>query len=242
MWQVLLIVSQHPFPPSSFRVGYYYTSKYFSWAHGYPEPWLHFPASLAARHSSHVTKCWPMGCEQKWCVQLLSVSLNEVECPRLCAIPHPFLPARIWTGWLEVEQPSRTMRWIPHFEDSRATKTKGAWASDILPLGLFPTRAKWTLSFYFFFKPLIFIFNFLIFIFWPCLMACGILVPQPEIEPGHQQWKCWALTTRPPANSLNFCLDWFLLFWIFCHSQLNLLLMNKLGKDSCHLFILTSCL
>ena len=25
----------------------------------------------------------------------------------------------------------------------------------------------------------------------PCCMACRMLVPQPGIEPGPQQWKCW---------------------------------------------------
>ena len=33
--------------------------------------------------------------------------------------------------------------------------------------------------------------------------ACGILVPQPGIEPGPQQWKCWVLTTGLPGNSLH---------------------------------------
>ena len=33
-------------------------------------------------------------------------------------------------------------------------------------------------------------------------MACGILVPQPGIEPGPLQWKRRVLTTGPPGNSL----------------------------------------
>ena len=40
------------------------------------------------------------------------------------------------------------------------------------------------------------------FFFWPCHEACGVLVPQPEIEPWPWQWKCWVLTTGPPGNSL----------------------------------------
>ena len=31
-------------------------------------------------------------------------------------------------------------------------------------------------------------------------LACGILVPQPGIEPRPQQWKHWVLTTGPPEN------------------------------------------
>ena len=31
--------------------------------------------------------------------------------------------------------------------------------------------------------------------------ACGISVPWPGIEPRQWQWKCCALTTRPPGNS-----------------------------------------
>ena len=39
------------------------------------------------------------------------------------------------------------------------------------------------------------------FSFWPCHIACEILVPQPRIEPGPQQWKHQVLTTGPPGNS-----------------------------------------
>ena len=41
----------------------------------------------------------------------------------------------------------------------------------------------------------------LIYFFWPCHTACGILVPQPWIEPGPRQWKHRVLTTGPPGNS-----------------------------------------
>ena len=34
-------------------------------------------------------------------------------------------------------------------------------------------------------------------------VACGILVPQPGIEPGPWQQKPGILTTRPPGNSEN---------------------------------------
>ena len=37
--------------------------------------------------------------------------------------------------------------------------------------------------------------------FWPHCVACGILVPRPEIEPGSWHWKCWALTSGPPGSS-----------------------------------------
>ena len=40
-------------------------------------------------------------------------------------------------------------------------------------------------------------------IFRPHHRACGILVPQPGIEPRPQQWKHQVLTTRQPRNSSN---------------------------------------
>ena len=39
------------------------------------------------------------------------------------------------------------------------------------------------------------------FFFWLNCAACGILVPQPEIELGSWQWKLWVLTTGQPRNS-----------------------------------------
>ena len=42
-----------------------------------------------------------------------------------------------------------------------------------------------------------------IHIFWPRRAACGILAPQPGIEPGPWQWKRGVLTTRLPGNSLK---------------------------------------
>ena len=38
--------------------------------------------------------------------------------------------------------------------------------------------------------------------FWPCHTACGILVPQLEIEPVPLHWKCRVLTTGLPGASL----------------------------------------
>ena len=45
------------------------------------------------------------------------------------------------------------------------------------------------------------------FFFWWSHVACGILVPLPEIEPSPQKWKCRLLTTGPPGNSHN-CFFW----------------------------------
>ena len=39
------------------------------------------------------------------------------------------------------------------------------------------------------------------FFFWPCHLTCGILVPQPGIEPRPRQWERRVLTTGPPGNS-----------------------------------------
>ena len=47
-------------------------------------------------------------------------------------------------------------------------------------------------------------------IFWPCNMACGILVPWPGIEVGSQQYKHCVLTTGPPGNYMCFFFFFFL--------------------------------
>lgn len=38
------------------------------------------------------------------------------------------------------------------------------------------------------------------FFFWPC---CAVLVPQPGLNPGPWEWKCWALTLDPQKSSLQ---------------------------------------
>ena len=45
--------------------------------------------------------------------------------------------------------------------------------------------------------------NHLNFYFWLYCVPCGILVPQPVIEPRPLQWKRGVLTTESPGNSLN---------------------------------------
>ena len=40
------------------------------------------------------------------------------------------------------------------------------------------------------------------FFFWSCHVAFWISVPQPRLEPGSRQWKCWVLATGPPGSSL----------------------------------------
>ena len=44
-------------------------------------------------------------------------------------------------------------------------------------------------------------------LFWPCQMACRILVPQPGIEPGPLQGKRWILTMGSPGS--YHILTWF---------------------------------
>ena len=45
-------------------------------------------------------------------------------------------------------------------------------------------------------KPALFIY-----FFWPCLVACGILVPRPGIEPRPSAVKAQSPNHRPPENS-----------------------------------------
>ena len=52
--------------------------------------------------------------------------------------------------------------------------------------------------------------TFVYTLFWPCSVACGILVPQSGME----QWKHWVLTTGPTGNSHLFILFIYCLFSI----------------------------
>ena len=45
-----------------------------------------------------------------------------------------------------------------------------------------------------------YLFHSFFFFFWLPFVAYGIVVPQPEIKPGPQQWKHQILTTKPPGN------------------------------------------
>lgn len=42
--------------------------------------------------------------------------------------------------------------------------------------------------------------QWIFFFFWPC---CAVLVPQPGLNPGPWEWKCWALTLDPQKSSLQ---------------------------------------
>ena len=59
------------------------------------QPGTWFPTNMSAFSSlpcslaQQPNKCWPVGYEQKWCVQLLSMSSNEGECTLLCPTYHP---------------------------------------------------------------------------------------------------------------------------------------------------------
>ena len=50
-------------------------------------------------------------------------------------------------------------------------------------------------------KFLFFVFFFCFFFFLSGPVACGILVPQPGIEPRPQQWEWQVLAIGPPGNS-----------------------------------------
>ena len=51
-------------------------------------------------------------------------------------------------------------------------------------------------------------FFFFLILFGLCCVVCGISVSQLGTEPRSLQWKYWILTTGPPGNSLDSCLDW----------------------------------
>ena len=71
-----------------------------------------------------------------------------------------------------------------------------------ISLGLCPSYLFWTFFF----------FAVCLFVFWPCHMACKILVPWPGIEPGPSTVSVWSpihWTTRefpaPHTSSRNYC-------------------------------------
>ena len=59
--------------------------------------------------------------------------------------------------------------------------------------------------------PLFYLFTYLFFIFWPCCMAFGILVPWPGIEPASPAGEAWSLnnwTTREVPLPPFYWRDW----------------------------------
>ena len=95
------------------------------------------------------------------------------------------------------------------------------------------------------------LFFFFSFFFWLHHTACGILVPQPGIEPVPLQWKHGILTTGPPGNSQPYTFKllpsllfrkaintFWLLFKLSLNSKLWILMPFYLWN---HLFLL-NCL
>ena len=60
-----------------------------------------------------------------------------------------------------------------------------------------------------------------VLLFWPCCLACGILVPWSGIESGPQQWTHWLLATGLPGCSLttilNSAFSHLFLIWTILH-------------------------
>ena len=85
-------------------------------------------------------------------------------------------------------------------------------------------------SFFFFF---IFIFSF-----WPCLMACGILVPRPGIEPGPLAVKVWSpnhWTTREFLQVAFHLITWLSFYiMLFVCPCLYILIFN--GCDMTYIY------
>ena len=52
----------------------------------------------------------------------------------------------------------------------------------------------------------IFCFNVTLFIYWPCCMACGILVPWPGMEPTPLAVEAWSLNHLTTRKSLLYTL------------------------------------
>ena len=96
-------------------------------------------------------------------------------------------PSLIW--WMCVLASSGSWWWRgkPSMLQSMGLKKVGHdWATEL----------NW---YYFLFVSFFFCGGELFFFLMP-LVAYGIVVPQPEIKPGPQQWKHQILTTKPPGN------------------------------------------
>ena len=55
-------------------------------------------------------------------------------------------------------------------------------------------------------SPVAFVPLFLLFIFWPCQVACGILVPQPGIKPVPTALRSWSLNHQTAREVPCLCL------------------------------------
>ena len=67
--------------------------------------------------------------------------------------------------------------------------------------------------------------------FWLHRVACGILVPWPEIEPPPGQWKCQVLTTGPPGNSFFWGTVFLILVILLSVKQHLILVFNTHFPD-----------
>ena len=85
-----------------------------------------------------------------------------------------------------------------------------------------------------------FLFDVFFFFFLAMLTACGILVPQPEIELRSLQWKHRVLTIRLPGNSWvqKFSNLVFIIFiWQFQHLQFLLPAVSTFSHLLCFVYL-----
>ena len=95
--------------------------------------------------------------------------------------PRHFLSLTRWEGKVH------RGKWVIAYGCVRGVVWNGIWfsAPEIISNGVCHREEEWLNSFFFFFA-------------W---VACGTLVPQPQIQPGPPQWKHQLLTTGLPENS-----------------------------------------
>ena len=75
------------------------------------------------------------------------------------------------------------------------------------------------------------------FFFWSCHTACGILVPQPQIELGPSAVEeLQVLTTRLPKNSGHF-LSYLLVLLRVCDCFLFVIMIAYYFLDTCYEFM-----
>lgn len=83
-----------------------------------------------------MTKFWPLGCEQKWHMQLPQNGLKQKGLPNLFF----FLLAEMWKWWQESQQPG-TMKWKPSLKYDRTIRQPKSlipsWRTATIPADTF---------------------------------------------------------------------------------------------------------
>lgn len=144
-----------------------------------------------------------LGLCQKFCsIEILSEIVQDVR----CLLPHTFFYKQNWNQ--ETKQ-GRVGRWKNHVSKVR-TKFLGFTKVNVKNLGSPSMTSKYPLIVLSVYISILFIYYSYFLTYWLCYLFCGILAPQPGIEPVSLAGKIWSPKHWTPWNSvsLNSCKYW----------------------------------